>query len=203
MAKMTDEELLQEMTKRFDFMVLKKKKTYNFCDDIWGVIKEFAGIYNITTEWYKLEKVSVDKIHDFYRTYYRRRIINYKSNVTETKRMIFKGIWKRPKNLLELSKLFVKDNPTINVKVGDEVIYDGWLGVVSKINKASISWQRYTIYKVVSEVLDDGFRLHMFVTKRHYYSKVNPEKAICIKNFRFPGKWDSLEYRETTIDYGR
>jgi hypothetical protein len=202
MANLTDEELLQEMTKRFNFMVVSKKKTYNFCDDLWGVIKEFAGIYNITTEWYKLEKVSVDKIHDFYKTYYRRRISNYKSNATEAKHMIFKHIWKRPKNLLELSKLFVKDKPTINVNVGDEVIYNRVLGVVSKVNKASISWRKYTIYKEVSQN-PDAFRQQTFETKRLYYCKTNPEKAICIKNFCLPEKWDSLEYHETTYDWGR
>ena len=195
----TDEELLQEM--RFEFMVSKKKKTYEFCDDLWNIIKEFAGIYHITTEWYKLEKVSVDNLHDFYRTYYCLRISNYKSNATESKRMIFKGIWKRPKNLVELSKLFIKEQPTFHVKVGDEVLYNSWLGVVSKINKASISWQKYTIEKEVSQD-PDAFRFQTFENVRHYYCKTIREKAICIKNFRLPEKWDNLEYAVRKHDWG-
>lgn len=203
MDNFTDDELLQEMTKRFEFMVVsKKKKTYEFCDDLWDIIKEFAGIYNITTEWYKLEKVSVDNLHDFYRKYYRRRISNYKSNATETKRMIFKDIWKRPKNLVELSKLFIKDKPTFNVKVGDEVIYNDWLGVVSKINKASISWKKYTIDRKVSQD-PDAFREQRFETVRFYYCKTITEKATCIKNFELLGRWNNPEYREETHDWGR
>ena len=203
MDNMTDEELLQEMTKRFEFIVVsKKKKTYEFCDDLWGIIKEFAGIYHITTEWYKLEKVSVNDIHDFYGKYYRRRITNYKSNASEAKRMIFKSIWKRPKNLVELSKLFIKEKPTFNVKVGDEVLYNNWLGVVCKINKASISWKKYTLEKKVSEN-PDAFRYQTFENIRHYYCKTITEKSICIKNFNFPQKWDNLEYAVKTHDWGR
>lgn len=203
MDNKTDEELLQEMTKRFEFIVVSKKKnTYEFCDDLWGLIKEFAGIYNITTEWYKLQKVSVDNLHDFYKEYYNRRIKNYKSNATEAKRMMLKSIWKRPKNLIELSKLFIKDQPTINVKVGDEVLYNRRLGVVSKINKSSISWKKYTIEKEVSQN-PGACREQTFETIRLYYSKTITEKAICIKNFGLPQKWDSLEYAERSIDWGR
>lgn len=201
MANITDEELLQEMTKRFEFIVVSKKKTYEFCDDLWGIIKEFAGIYSITTEWYKLEKVSVDRVHDFYNKYYRRKITNYKTNAPETKRMIFKSIWKRPKNLVELSKLFIKE-PLPNVKVGDEVLYDSQLGVVSKINKSSISWRKYTIEKEVSED-PDAFRFQRFETVRLYYCKTILEKAICIKNFWLPEKWNNLEYAERRHDWGR
>ena len=36
-----------------------------FNDDVWGIIKEFAGIYNITTEWDKVltKKVGLTKLH--------------------------------------------------------------------------------------------------------------------------------------------
>jgi len=36
------------------------------CDDVWGVIKEFAGIYNISTDWEWLGYVCQHQIYPWY-----------------------------------------------------------------------------------------------------------------------------------------
>ena len=62
-----------------------------FCDDIWNVIKEFAGIYNLSG-WNKIEKIGVGKLHDYYKEYYHMRITNYLKNAKSTKKFIFNKI---------------------------------------------------------------------------------------------------------------
>jgi len=44
----------------------KEKVRFVFGEDVWGVIKEFAGIYKIGTQWGKVSKASWPKICSIY-----------------------------------------------------------------------------------------------------------------------------------------
>ena len=66
-------------------------KQMDFCDDVWGVIKEFSGIYNLKG-WDKIGKLGVDKVHDFYKEHYRKRLTNCKREAHTSKIIMFKQI---------------------------------------------------------------------------------------------------------------
>ena len=63
----TDEQLINEMKNRFEFNIIaKKNKKYDFCDDVWNEIKEYAGIYHISINW-NVDKISIKHIHQMFR----------------------------------------------------------------------------------------------------------------------------------------
>lgn len=33
------------------FILVENINQYQFCDDLWGLIKDYAGIYNIDVNW--------------------------------------------------------------------------------------------------------------------------------------------------------
>jgi len=216
---LTTDELLNELKKRGDVSFTpKKNKEFYIVDDCWNLIKEFAGMCDYGINWKKLEKVGVDKAHDFYRKNCKRRISNYKINPKETKQMIYKSIFTnyRTQNIMKALAVLsnpVKVSPQITgVNVGDEVIYDdnnhgAWcsqsrLGVVTKVNKTCISWKEY---ELSGETLSDntsGFHSQSFETVIHYYDKTQFKKVKAIKSFSKPRDNQLLGF-EVRHDWGR
>lgn len=216
---LTTEELLKELKKRGDVLFTpKNNKDVYIIDDCWDLIKEFAGMCDYGINWKKLEKVGVDKAHDFYKKHCKRRISNYKSNPTKVKQMIYKSIFTDYKTEHIMKALAVLSNPVkaspemTGVNVGDEVIYynnnlGAWcgkstLGVVVKVNKTSISWKEY---ELSGETLSDntsGFHSQSFETVIHYYDKTQFKKVKAIKSFSKPRDDQLLGY-EVMHDWGR
>lgn len=192
---------------------LTNNMKYEFLDELWGIIKEYAGVYHIGTDWKKLEKIGVETIHNHYRDEYNRYITNYKTNVKETKKMIFKSIFKKYKtkdNMIKLYKLITDKYPknkvstNFNCKVGDQIRYisndykqSTFVGVVTKINKSTISFKPYKIDRKVRDL--DAFRKQTFEYIRYYFDKNNFEKVKTIKNFDL----DDSDYFEEVVDWGR
>jgi hypothetical protein len=210
MAKLysiTDEELIKEFNRRFEYtMISKKNIKYEVPAELWEIIKEYAGIYHIGTDWFKLEKIGIITIHDHFKNEYRRRISNVNKDVLDSKRIIFKSIFKKYKtkdNLIKLYELITDKYPKnkvldIKCKVGDQICYHQLVGVVTKINKTTISFKPYKIDRVVRED-PDVFNHHSFENIRYYFNKNKFEKVKTVKHF----KLDNSDYFEKIIDWGR
>ena len=144
----------------------EKKKKYDLNDDVWGLIKEFAGIYHITTEWDKVMKVSSSKLYEWYRKNTKYSISNlYKSNAKEQKEIILNFLYKKQRNKKTMENLYYLILPHIETKekvtkpvkekkdftkyrVGQEVVYqiplcDFKCGIIRRVNKASINVDFY------------------------------------------------------------
>ena len=203
------------MNKRFEKVVITKKQTFYIQDDCWNIVKEFAGIYNITTKWDKLEKLGVDKVHDIYKQYTKRRIVNYKKFPAKVKELVYKKLFTQYKSfklMTDLNDLInpKKEDKSFDFNVGDEVMYyngAGWngcsrLGRVIKINKSSITWAEFEVSHSVSDN-PDGCRFQTFEQKKHYYDKTKTMKPKCIRaNISIPDL-DRCEYYTTNHDWGR
>ena len=213
-TQFTDEQLISEMNKRFEKVVITKK-TFYIQDDCWNIVKEFAGIYNLTTKWNKLEKLGVDKVHDIFKIYAKGRLTNYKKNPYEAKKIILKHLFSTRisfKLMTDLNDLInpKKEDNSFDFNVGDEVMYyngTGWngcsrLGRVIKINKSSITWAEFEVSHSVS---DNPIACHQqtFEERKHYYDKTKTMKPKCIRaNISIPSP-DRSEYYTTNHDWGR
>jgi DNA-binding ferritin-like protein (Dps family) len=197
-------------------------KQFELLDDCWTIVKEFAGIYNLTTKWSKLEKIGVEKVHDLFKTHAKRRLTNYKKDARQAKHILFKRLFTNFKSFELMNELKeMIDPPKIKIdieakfgdevfKVGDEVLYckdnTFWskskLGKIVKINKSSVSWVEYGILNSVSQN-PSAYQQKTFETTKHYYDKSNlTTKPKAIKNFRVPEQ-DQFIYYTTTTDWGR
>lgn len=191
---------------------LTNNMKYEFPDELWGVIKEYAGVYHIGTDWKKLEKIGVVTIHNHYRDEYNIYITHYKTEPKETKKMIFKNIFEEYKNKENMTKLYKlitdkypknKVSTNFNCKVGDQIRYisndykqSTFVGVVTKINKFTISFKPYKIDREVRDL--DAVREQTFEYIRYYFDKNNFEKVKTIKNFDL----DDSNYYGKRVDWG-
>ena len=187
----------------------EKKKKYDLNDDVWGLVKEFAGIYHITTEWDKVMKVSSSKLYEWYRknTKYKINMLS-KLNAKEQKKIILKFLYKKQRNKKTMENLHYLILPHIETKeevtkpvkekkdftkyrVGQEVVYqiplcDFKCGIIRKINKASIN---VDFYDEERQERSDGLRI---VEARYVFQK---DKFSSNKNIRANFKSDD-ELRE-------
>ena len=194
---------------------LTNNMKYEFLEEIWCIIKEYAGVYHIGTKWNKLEKIGVETVHNHYKDEYRYRISNYKTDALGTKRIIFKKIFQKYKtkeNMMKLYKLITDKYPNNKVsnfdcKVGDQICYiSGWgyghhnlVGIVTKINKSTVSFRPYKIGKIVKEEDPEPSGIRGFEYTRYYFDKKNFKKVKAVKNFRL----DNSDYVENCVDWGR
>tara|TARA_R110000803_G_scaffold144536_1_gene210371 strand:+ start:39 stop:713 length:675 start_codon:yes stop_codon:yes gene_type:complete len=220
---MTTDQLIAELKKRGCTVDVIKPKPFELLDDCWNIVKEFAGIYNLTTKWDKLEKLGVEKVHDVLKKYSRRRLTNYKKNPLNAKQIIYKILFTKNKSLelmTELKEMIdpkkeKKDTDTSfldGFKVGDEVEYIpnggmGWgvysrLGKIVKINKSSVSWAEYEVSHSESDNPSACYE-QTFENKKHYYDKSNLMKSKSIKNFSVPTNPDDFIYYTSRHDWGR
>ena len=173
----------------------QEPKKYELLDDCWNIVKEFAGIYNLTTKWYKLEKLSVEKAHDIFKQYVNRRLTYYKRDTLGSKKIIYKQLFTNFKSFKLMSDLNDLLNPKKDTsflegfKVGDEVKYtrgtgySSRLGKIVKINKSSVSWSAYEVSVNYSTPFDD---ITGFQEKKYYYDKSKLMRAKMIKSFSVP-----------------
>jgi len=197
----TTDELIAELKKRGCVIQVIKPKTYELQDDCWSIVKEYAGIYNWTTQWFKMDKIGIDRLHTYYRTSFHRRFTNIHCNIPKSRQRILKNIVQRFKtkevmqdlrDMVEPKKIEPKKKDMSwlrEVKVGDEVyakvsrMEGELLGVITKINKSSASFRWYPTRR--HEVVD-GIR-------RHYYTKEYITKSELIYKCRKPTN-EPLDY---------
>ena len=154
-----------------------KKVDFEFCDDVWSVIKEYAGIYHIGTEWPKVTKLSAAKLYKWYRTGPPRVYIDNlsgKSAEFKRKRILYwfsKEEGNHRRNEEEMNSLYSLLPPGgwtckdfTKYKVGQTILYNDVknysykFGVIKRVNKASINvdlkepagWS-----SILQEVLDE------------------------------------------------
>ena len=193
----------------------QEPKKYQLQDDCWNIVKEFAGIYNLTTKWNKLENLGVDKVHDIFKIYAKGRLTNYKKKPYEAKKIIFKHLFTRRKSfklMTDLNDLLnpKKEDIVFDCKVGDEVIYTsgrGWhcerrLGKIIKINKSSVTWAEYEVSHKVSND-PTAFQYQTFETVKHYYDKSKTMKPKCIKSNICKPEYYEVDCYTVTHDWGR
>ena len=215
---MTTDRLITELKKPGCTVEVIKPKPFELIDDCWNIVKEFAGIYNLTTKWDKLEKLGVEKVHDLLKKYSRMRLTNYKKNTFNSKKIIYKILFTKHKSselMTELKEMIdpKKDTDTSfldGVKVGDEIIYGRggscWrtfrLGKIVKINNSSVSWAQYEVsHSETDNPL--AFQQQTFEEEKYYYDKSKLMKPKSIKNFRVPTDPDDLLYYTLRHDWGR
>ena len=230
-------EPLEPCNKQFTFELSGKKfkkviaqKPLILPDEIIKIIKEFMGIYNLPG-WSKIGKLSVDKIHGFYKEHYRRRLTNYKTNAHTSKVIMFRRIlpsitYEKSVKLLELLPKPKEDMTIQNqsiFKVGDEIATYEYCGIIKKIGKR-ISIQKYTEEEGYDE--DPMALKNQTHTKKIYkYNKSVLQKVCCISpdsisyvkrdgicyysdkynNSLKKPSYDvseNFEHRSKTIDYG-
>jgi|TARA_R110000824_G_scaffold249797_1_gene438671 preprotein translocase subunit YajC len=206
----TDEQLINEMKNRFEFNIIaKKNKKYDFCDDVWNEIKEYAGIYHISINW-NVDKISIKHIHQMFRgqtnTYFKKYTKVSKGHMLKRLLQI-----KKSKELMIELNVFInpvkpkkepkEQNPLLDtVSVGDEVIYEGFLGLVAKINKTSITFKKYKMEEGQDED-ETAFTRQTFTYSRSQYIKTETEKGVAIRLFRLPYPTE-LDYHRRSVDYG-
>ena len=204
-----------------------EKKNYWFPEELWGIVKEYAGIYNITTRWDKISKVGVKPLLKYYQSNFNRSITNATSNPYKVKKMILRSIIKIGMNeekYRELATLVEKKKITKNTKdftkykVGDEVVYTKYggamvskkfCGVIKKVNKASIVFKPYQIKYSVSDNPNASY-MQSYEHVKYYYDKNSFDDQMTIKtNFRSKNEigsesynLDAFEFRTTFHDWG-
>jgi hypothetical protein len=199
----TTEQLINELKKRgcvkFELkqrgcvIEITKPKQYELQADCWAIVKEYAGIYDWTTQWLKLDTIGIDRLHAYYRTSFRRGIRNFHNDIPKARRLILKNIIQRfkTKEVMQDLRLMIepplkikkkKDMSWLNdVKVGQEVyakvskMQGEMLGVITKINKYSASFGWYGILRDMR------------------YDKVYHTTPHCIYKCRIPTTTDDLE----------
>lgn len=207
--------------------IIEKDKKYELPDELWNIVKEYAGIYNISTEWNKIEKVGVNKLHTYYKDNFNKRITNINHNASKSRKAILKFMMQYGMNkekYTNLNKLIttkrqVTKNETdfTKYKVGDEVIYthcygagcyNYYCGVITKVNKASITFKPYQDDNKVSDN-PNGFQNQTSERVSIYYdkSKFNKPKTIrtsfTVKRFAKPYELDRFEFWTEVHDWGR
>ena len=140
------------------------KRKYDLNDDVWGLIKEFAGIYHIATDWDKVWKVSASNLTNWYSNNIRKHIQNQSArNAEKKKRKILKSFYKKQRNKKMMESLHRLINPKpynyeyvkpkldfTEYRVGQEILYKPpdykyyRCGVIKRVNKASINVNFYT-----------------------------------------------------------
>ena len=193
-------------------LVIVSHFAHYIIDDCWKLVKEFAGIYNITADWSELGEMNPYVIYNHIRevqdpTYYTEgdgkssaigpipswtdiiHIPNsdkYKTMFERTK-IILRLLWKH-KNYDLLNNLYRSFAKAMNIiQKGDEIFYNGVLGVCVKKNKVTVQFAPYKIKKemlVHSTLLSRSIECH--------YDKNKLSKSISIKEFRLPYSYELL-----------
>jgi len=189
-----------------------KKVDFEFCDDVWSVIKEYAGIYHIGTEWPKVTKLSAAKLYKWYRTGPPRVYIDNlsgKSAEFKRKRILYwfsKEEGKHRRNEEEMNSLYSLLPPGgwtckdfTKYKVGQTILYDDVkdnrykLCVIKKVNKASINvdikepagWS-----SILQEVLDEETTINKTIRSRFKVRDefTDNEESIYLRILGYNGK---------------
>jgi hypothetical protein len=160
---------------------MKKIKSinYEYIDDIWKLIKEFQGIYNITTKWNKLFKISLINLYEYYHKHYDYDLtdIRKKRTIKDKKILILKNIFKHStyNDMLNVYYHFIDINNTSQINIGDEIDYFNGAGIVSKVNKKSLKIKPYT--EGLREDIGGYYR-------KIYYNKKKFNDEIIVKKFK-------------------
>jgi hypothetical protein len=165
-----------------------------FPDEMWNEIKEFAGIYHITRDWYKLAKVGAIRLNSFFKQNYRCCVPNAQANTEKTRKIIYKAIFGKPMNKEAILALYGLISPRHKiqlpaVEVGDEIIYKHddrrshktqmYAGVITKIHKSSVTFKTYSILQVLQT--ETGFQNIGRII--YYWNKNSFNSLRTVKNF--------------------
>lgn len=149
-----------------------------FCEDVWGIIKEYAGIYHITTNWSKLNDIKIMRLY----SYYRAHTGNIIKNITikteyEIRKIIFEYIYtKTDKDFMIRLFCHYLDNTDSNI--GDEVSFGSGCGILLKKNIKSFTVKPYKL----------GNKENINNKKRKiYFNKNEYDKNIVVRNIKRAG----------------
>jgi hypothetical protein len=218
---------LKEEKKALELKASKNIK-FQLPSELWSIVKEYAGVYHITTKWNKISSIEVHTLHHFYLEEFHRQVKGYTlKKAKELKQIIFKKIFKigrmnkdKYEKLAYILKEKVRDFS--KYKVGQEVrhthftstyCFDENCGIITKVNKSSITYKPYKISHEVSAnpTARENEEIETFY---NYYDKNNFEKPINLK-MNFYTKEDLIsepdfdekelnqfDYFKTSCDWG-
>lgn len=190
----------------------EKNKEVYFIDDVWGIIKEFAGIYHITTQWHKIiSKVGFTKLHKWFKENVMHKTswngMSYGGAESGKKRIMhyfmqkdrpFHAFKKKTKEqYIELNKLInSRGKKDFSIyKKGQEVIYYRgplhypWAqyekcGIIQKVNKNSLTVKFYTLHEEGHWIRREQYPGFNIGHEVHDYNKeVFEEKATVIYSY--------------------
>ena len=124
-----------------DKYMFRIKKPYWLPDDMWDIVKEYAGIYNLKINYNKIQRIGVKPLLNFYKQEFKFRITNYNSNTKKVKKMMFKSFidkgmdkdkWLKLQALtvrtvngwddtLHIGHKFIESNKSYQNRYGDDV----------------------------------------------------------------------------------
>ena len=207
----------------------KTKPKLDFCDDVWGLIKEFAGIYHITTEWDKVYNVSATKLYNWYKVNMKYSISGLGHHNSQRKKaIILKFFYKKQRNKKTMENLYyliiphTKTDETVKpqkvvrdftkYRVGQEVFYrvplcDGKCGVIKKINKASINVDFYGEIEIGLTDPNAVVEQYMTTMKYQYNKDIFVSNRTIRANFKTSDEMEEwmrfrLITRHQVMDYG-
>ena len=182
-------------------------KSYYLPDELFSIVKQFAGIYNMKTTISKMDKDYVEKARYYLNSKHHQRF-NAGRMVDNKKKNMLHYIYSR-KWTYEIAKYMEKlclPNIDKMYSVGDEITirdmigYDDTCGIITKINDYSISFKPYQLlpqihsYNVkqheISSSRNDRFRRSSTCPPKYttentfwkvqYYDKSSFKRAKCI-----------------------
>lgn len=155
----------------------------NFNDDCWRIIKEFAGIYAIRNDWYKIIKIRNIDLFNFYRKFINKDVKDFRNNIHQKINMLT-DIFSKPRTHYEMMSLHMLID---NIKVGDEVLWKNrYAGIISKINAKSICFRQYKINCKDVDTFYDESSDCLHVTYK--WDKTQFEDPIYIVNYKTFGE---------------
>jgi len=114
----------QKKKKKLKIVSVQQPKKYYLPDDVFNIVKEFVGVYKISANWKKLERLSLEKLHSFYKYQMRCRVkrfrlctnknrcLNYLENRDIIRKRILKRAFATPTNKFNnLQVLSLLTNP--------------------------------------------------------------------------------------------
>jgi glutaredoxin-related protein len=195
-------------------------------NDCWNLIKTYAGIYSISTDWDEIHSISMKELHKFhkllhpYNTFNELNIYKYihkpYNSLREKKICVLKSCVARfnSKSLwIKLHDLLRKEIMRPPVIIGSEIIYyapgsvdslyDRRFGIVTKINKKSILITPckpiFVLKKMTTVVYTWQERKEMSV---YDWDKTTVVKSIRIKKYEIETK-DNKKYFKNIKFYSK
>jgi len=198
------------------FILVEEFKQYEFCDEIWTKIKEYASIYDIYVNWdSSLERwIKVgDNICNFRFSHIRNSVIPIEKRIGWIKKNYWNRFMKnttmKKEEILKKTSKILDDNwyrPSKLFKKNDDVVYREYnryyKGKIIKINKCSIVVKnyKYNFENVVEETIINNLKDGDNELKKNYLLRLGFPLMTTIKNKYSIYKWtDELNDDKYTI----
>ena len=167
-------------------------------DDCFTIVKEFAGIYSISTDWCNIFKLSVSQLNEFHTENFKgyiKRVYSlkaYNAKLMLIQSMLKQGISKQKwigLNELLQSKINPVKISSLNLRIGQEVLFENnFVGTITKINKSSIRVSKYSegehiVFREEQHIINNTFFINVVYYKQEW-NKSSVEYNTLVYKFK-------------------